>query len=99
MNGLSVMGMGELDDKVMLFCSDYKSSPISVFDTSLNEFVGDLPDSLSVTSDSESMMANSRAQIIEMKVVIRNNLALVTSHVSRLVFIISYDLMHTILAI
>ena len=71
LNQLSVMGMGEVNDRVILFCADYESSAISVFDTAAEKFIGDFPDSEELTRDGKD-------QEIEMKVVVQNNMALVT---------------------
>lgn len=76
LNGLSVMGIGEVDNKVILFCSDFDSSLISVFDTSAKRFTGELPDSVSITE-------GGKDRDNQMKIVVRNNLVLVTSHVSQ----------------
>lgn len=68
---LQIMGMGVVDNRVVIFCSDYEGSPISVYDTTAKEFIGELP-------NSDVHTEGGGDQEIEMRVVVRNNLALLT---------------------
>lgn len=73
LNLLYVIGIGEMDNHVLLFCYDYQNGPvpISIFNTTSKKIVGVLPKSDSIEMDSEEQMK-------ALKVTVRNNLLLLT---------------------
>lgn len=73
LDGLYVISIGEIDNKVVLFCCDYENGPdnISIFNTSSKKFTGDLPELETILEDPET----------HLKVTVRNNLLLVTTEV------------------
>lgn len=82
LNPLYVIGVGDIDNNVVLFCYDYENGPvpISVFNTSSKKFTGVLPESSSIMLDDEEQMK-------QLKVTVQNNLLLVTDEARPKIFI------------